>query len=297
LRYDRSRYEPLDPDAFVEVKGMQIPARPRSFDAVTGALGALFHTSDLVQVGASVSTAFRTPDFNELYSDGPHLAAYSYDVGNPRIDMETGLGVDLFARLARPGLHVDAAWFRNRMSDYIFATNTGEISPQGGRPKFQFVGKNAVLTGAEGSLEWNFAGAFALEGNVSWVRGALAESPDSIPAIGSEPARAGSQYLPLIPPLLANAGLRFENEMAFAGFDVRMAGRQERLGDFETVTAGYGVLNLSTGLRLSLGDRLHSITLRVENVTDREYRDHLSRVKTIMPESGRNISLLYRVTF
>jgi iron complex outermembrane receptor protein len=50
-------------------------------------------------------------------------------------------------------------------------------------------------------------------------------------------------------------------------------------------------------VRLLLGGRIHSLTLRVDNAFDQEYRDHLSRVKEIMPEPGRNLSLLYRVEF
>jgi iron complex outermembrane receptor protein len=297
VRYDWSHYMPLDPDAYVEVNGVQIPARPRSFGAFSGSFGALLHASDEIQFGASVSRAFRTPDFNELYSDGPHLAAYSYDVGNPMLGQETGLGVDVFARAASPTVRAELAWFRNAMSGFVYPKNTGETGPQAGRPKFQYVGKDAVLTGAEAVLEWAFAPDFAIEGNVSWVRGALAETPDSIPPIDGEPARAGSGYLPLMPPLNGNAGVRWDNEKWFAGADVKMAAAQERLGDFETATPGYATVNLSGGVRLSAGERLHSITLRVDNVADREYRDHLSRVKSIVPEAGRSISLLYRISF
>jgi iron complex outermembrane receptor protein len=42
---------------------------------------------------------------------------------------------------------------------------------------------------------------------------------------------------------------------------------------------------------------LHTITLRLDNLFDTEYRDHMSRTKDIMPGPGRNISLLYRLTF
>jgi hypothetical protein len=35
----------------------------------------------------------------------------------------------------------------------------------------------------------------------------------------------------------------------------------------------------------------------VDNLTDEEYRNHLSRVKEIMPEAGRGVSVTYRVVF
>ncbi|MEX0891332.1 MAG: hypothetical protein WEB88_04110, partial [Gemmatimonadota bacterium] len=61
--------------------------------------------------------------------------------------------------------------------------------------------------------------------------------------------------------------------------------------------SAYAVLGLAGGLRLDDGGRVHAFTLRVDNATDAEYRSHTSRIKDIMPEPGRNVSLLYRLSF
>jgi iron complex outermembrane receptor protein len=84
VRYDYARYAPRT-RAFVRVGEVNTPTEPRTFGAVSGSLGALVDAGAGVQFGASAARAYRTPDFNELYSDGPHLAAYTYDVGNPRL--------------------------------------------------------------------------------------------------------------------------------------------------------------------------------------------------------------------
>ena len=75
------------------------------------------------------------------------------------------------------------------------------------------------------------------------------------------------------------------------------AARQDRVGEFETPTDGYGVFDASAGVRWSVGGQLHTLTLRVDNITNEVYRDHLSRIKEIMPQAGRGASLLYRVNF
>ena len=49
-----------------------------------------------VIVGVSLARAFRTPSVNELYSEGPHLAAYAFEVGNPSLENEQGTGNDVF---------------------------------------------------------------------------------------------------------------------------------------------------------------------------------------------------------
>jgi iron complex outermembrane recepter protein len=42
---------------------------------------------------------------------------------------------------------------------------------------------------------------------------------------------------------------------------------------------------------------MHTLTLQVENLTDAVWRDHLSRIKEVAPQPGRNVQLLYRVNF
>ena len=70
-----------------------------------------------------------------------------------------------------------------------------------------------------------------------------------------------------------------------------------RLGDFEDRTTGYAVWGLDGGVRIVRGGRLQLLTVRIDNLFDREYRDHLSRVKAIMPEPGRDVSVVYRMQF
>jgi iron complex outermembrane receptor protein len=311
-RYEWARYVPYEPGAVVIVNEVQIPARPRTFSNLSASLGVLYdaghaagHALEGVHVGASVGRAFRTPDFNELYSNGPHLAAYSYDVGNPSLRAETGLGIDVFARLSRERVRGEIALFRNQMRDFIFPRNTGDIGLQGNRPKFQFTGRDALLTGAEGSLEVSATRSLTLDAALSYVRGTFPGAVDSLPADpanGIPNARAGSRYLPLMPPLRGHVGLQYERGRATSrswnlGVAVRGGAAQRNLGDFESESAAYALLELSAGTRFLVRGRFHAVTLRVDNATDTAWRNHLSRTKDIMPEAGRNLSLLYRVSF
>jgi len=293
-RYDLARFTPLE-RANVVVGTDTIDAAPRTFGAVSASVGALYRFDNGVRLGVSASRSFRTPDFNELYSDGPHLAAYSYDVGNPRIRRETGLGAELFARLERERVRVEVAAFTNRMDGYIFPRNTGELGRQGERWKFQYTNEDATLIGAEGEFEWTLAQHVVLDGTASYVRGTIRGDRDTIPGINGAPSILESAFLPLLPPLNGRLGLRHETPRWSVGGSVRWAARQDRLGDFETVTDAYATGDLFAGWRVLIGSRLHSITLKIDNLLDTEIRDHLSRTKDIIPEMGRNVSLLYRL--
>jgi outer membrane receptor protein involved in Fe transport len=45
------------------------------------------------------------------------------------------------------------------------------------------------------------------------------------------------------------------------------------------------------------GGATSTLTARLDNVTDRLYRNHLSLIKDVVPEIGRNFKLLYSVQF
>ena len=277
LRYDRVELEPNQEDEFSDIGHI----RARSFDAVSGSLGALLRVTGPLAMGASVGRAFRTPDVNELYSEGPHLAANSFDVGNPSLEMETGLGIDVFGRITAQRLSAEATWFRNAITGYVFPQATGELS-RIRLPIYQFVGEDAVLTGFESMLGWSMPAGLKLEAVASYVRGTI---------------RATSEPLPFMPPLQGRLAIGYSPVDWFVEAEARMAGSQERTGRFEEPTDGYAVLGLSGGMRLTFAGRLHIVTLHLENIGDTEYRHHLSRVKEIMPEAGRSVSVAYRVVF
>src|SRR5690606_31819071 len=168
-RYDWARYVPRDTMAFVLAGGERIPARPRTFGSFSGSLGLLYLLSEDVRVGASASRAYRTPDFNELYTNGPHLAANSYDIGDPRLGQETGFGLDAFLRLSGERVRGEFAVFRNQLDDYIFPSSRGraELDSLGGRPRFQYTNQDARFVGAEGDLEIALTSALVLSGSAS----------------------------------------------------------------------------------------------------------------------------------
>lgn len=272
LRYDWTRIVP---------SGGGAAARTRTFGAMSGSIGMLVDVAAGVGVGANLGRAFRVPDVNDLFSRGPHLAVYRDERGNPDLDIEVGTGVDLFLRVSRPGIRGEIAFFRNGIDGFIYPRETGDTS-QRGLPIARYVGRDARMTGLEGRVELVPAARLALGINGSWVRGTLVEN---------------GQPLPLIPPLNGNVELRWQDSDWYLGTGVRLIAAQRRLGEFETPTDGSTVLHLAGGFRWQRAGLLHSVSLRVDNATNTAYRNHLSRIKSIMPEAGRGVNLLYRIDF
>jgi iron complex outermembrane recepter protein len=287
-RYDWRRIVPL-----TEGDERTGPVLTRMFGSVSGSVATLADLGHGVYVGGSVSRAFRTPSSDELFSRGPHLATYTFEVGNPNLREETALGMDALFRVERGDLHVELAAFQNRINGFIQTENTGELRQ--GLFVYRFVNREARFRGWEAVVQTT---------PVRWLALEMAAASVSASEVDT------GEPLPFIPPLNGRVSGRVERASTFAGLGWRGAARQDRvptppedIAAFELLppefvpTAGYGVFDATAGYHWSRRGQLHTLTLRVDNVTNVEYRNHLSRLKTFMPEAGRGVTLLYRVSF
>ncbi len=293
LRYDHAWVDPHHHDPIL-VGDRAVPVRSRTFGSVSGSVSALLDLTPSWSVGVSVARAFRRPAIEELFSDGPHLADFSYDIGNPELEPELGLGGDLFVRASYPGLELEASVFANSLSGYIHYQATGEKDPRFGRyPVFEARGDDALFMGVEARAQWEAARNLVLDAALGGVRATRTASGDPLPDI---------------PPLNLTTRVRYDAERWFGSLGLTGMAAQNRVPrpfpspvDGELVepqrpTPAAALLDAGLGFRWSQGDRLHTVTLRVDNLLDTEWRDHLSRIKEVAPQPGRNIQLLYRLT-
>ncbi len=294
-RYDRVHLSPRDRRPISTDTG-PVPVRNRSFGDVSASMAGLVELPGGTIAGVSLARAFRTPSIQELYSDGPHLADFSYDIGNPELDPEVGLGADLFLRWVRDDVNAEVAVFRNAVSNFIHYRPTGGIDPRFFRfPLFVAAGADALFLGGEAKIQWEAMPGWVVDGNLSHVRAEYRESGEPLPAI---------------PPMSGGVRLRHQGSSYFTTVGFQSTGAQTRVpfavenptpgGETifpESPTDGHNLLHLGAGYHWTRGDRLHSITLNIENVFDTEWRDHLSRAREVAPQPGRNVQFLYRIAF
>ena len=273
------------------IQGREI--RDRSFTALASSANAVYNFGRGFFMGASVIHSFRAPSQEELFSQGPHLASYSFEVGNPDLDPERGLGKEFYLRYRKTNARAELSLFHNGFSNYNYARNTGERSPRD-RSLFiyQFTGTEAVLSGFEFSSQIKLTNHWALSASASYTYGRRKLFENEQPNSGN-----GWKPLPRIPPFKGNVELSYTYDKLKVGTKSRIAAAQKRTGEFETSTDGYTILNLFSQYRFEKWDLLHTVSLNANNIFNTAYRDHLSRIKEIYPQPGRNISLLYRMYF
>lgn len=256
--------------------------RNRSYTTWSGATSIAYRFSENWESGMALMRSARAPGIEELYSQGPHLASYSFEVGNPELGSEWGVGFEWFGRWRTSRSLVELTAFRNDIRRYIYPRNTGTIHIATQLPVYQYAGQHAIMTGGEVRWDQQLPAAFSIAASASTVRGELVDS---------------NQALPAMPPLAGKVELRKQMSNLTLSVLMRAADGQRRVAPREDPTDGYVVFDAALQYHLQHKSLLHTWSLSIENIGDAEYRRHLSRVRSIMPEPGRNVKLLYKVFF
>jgi iron complex outermembrane receptor protein len=286
----------------------------RDFTNGSGSAGLLFRPAaadDRVTVAFSVASAARSPALEELFYYGPHPGNFAFEIGNPNLKAERAFGFDVALRWRGPRASGEVTYFRNDISDFVFTAplseeefearqdEFGERFPDRGIgeeeppvegaeeeeepcPIIEYVGADSILQGVEAHGDFQVAPQLIADVTFDYVRGTV-KDPDT--------------PLPRIPPLRFQVGLRYQRNALQAGGEVRFVATQDRVATNETETEGYQLLRLFAAYTISQGRAAHTFTARLDNATNELYRSHLSLIKDLAPEMGRNFKLLYNVKF
>jgi iron complex outermembrane receptor protein len=269
------------------------PGRSLNFNNVSGSLGVSVPVADGVTVGVSAARAFRAPTVEELFSNAFHAAVGTYDVGNPNLKSETNQGLDAVLRAESRHLTGQLSGYYNRVSNFITPNIVKDtLIDQGGVPTRvplnRFSQADATLRGLEGRLE--------VEALPSTVVGLLGDIVRGQLASGAP--------LPFMPAARLGGLARYDGKEYQLDAEYRHAFAQERVpaavaqGDPSAVaTAAYDLVNLSATYNFTATGRLSSITLRADNLLDKQYREATSRIKNFAFNPGRSVALVYRMLF
>ena len=230
----------------------------------------------------NLSSGFRAPNLIELFADGVHHGSFQYKRGNINLSAETSLQTDFSFQINNDDSLVSFDLFYNSINDYIYLSPGSEF--EDGFRVFNYLQQNAKLYGGEIHLN--------KQTSLSWLK-----YYSSLEYIFGE--SSDGEALPFISPLTFNQvfNIDFGNDYSLE-IDFIAKAKQGRVSLFEEKTDGYTLLNLSGVWETELLGNDLDVFWSVDNVFDKEYYDHLSRLKTAgIHEMGRNISVGVKYNF
>lgn len=262
-----------------------------AFSNYSASLGITEAVSSALTLKLNVSRGFRAPSVTELYSNGRHEGSLQYEYGNPGLDAEKSFQLDFGLNLQTDHVTVEAALFRNLISDYIYLRklvgSDGRDSipdPDEPVPAYAYTQGDARLAGAELTVDIH-------PHPFDWLH--FENTFSTVHALNvSERTSDSTRYLPFIPAPAYRGQLRANlNVMgrrvfnSFVMLEFRYTWEQNRVlleNGTETPTPSYSIWNAAAGTSIrkrNAQDALLSIYLSLENIFDTAYQDHLSRLK------------------
>jgi len=143
-------------------------------------------------------------------------------------------------------------------------------------------GLRVLIYGLESDLKYKLTKSINFYGSISVIRGEnLSEN----------------KPLAYMPPDKFLFSTELDLNPITATLTLKKVSPQKRLSEFETRTDGYFLTDVSGTYIINSSNIIHKIIFRIDNIFDKEYYNHLSKMKLIMPEKGRSIGIQYRLVF
>jgi iron complex outermembrane receptor protein len=263
--------------------------RPKSL-----AFGAAWDFAPGWHLKLNLDRAQRAPSLEELYSDGPHAATASYEIGDPDLGVETARRGEIALHFHGDGLEARFAAYTNRFADFIYLRDTGEFfgdgdarakGPDDELPIREWTQADARFNGFEAEakvlLAEGPAGRFDLRGYADHVRGRLVDGGN----------------LPRIAPGRIGLGLDWSQGPWRAGLDATRWLKQDRVAEDESPTPGFNRVDAHVSYGFDSAGAEWEIYLDARNLTDADGRLHTSFLKDVAPLPGRGFGFGVRAYF
>ncbi len=254
----------------------------KNYTSANAALGYKTNLNENITLRLNVASGFRAPNLAELTSNGVHEGTNRYEIGNSNLKTEQNVQTDLNVEYKNSHFEFFANGFYNHITNYIYSAPSGIIIAQ--NDVFDYVQNDAKLYGGEFGIHFH-------PHPIDWLH-----FESSFETVTGQ--KQNGDYLPLIPANKWDNSIRAEFNVkkwlkeGFATLNISNTFNQNKIGGFETNSNGYVLVNLGIGGNVQFGKTAFSFNLNGNNLANKSYIAHLSRLKTDgIPNMGRTIIL------
>jgi len=246
----------------------------RTFETFSQSGGVIWKPIDSYISALSISHTERAPSAQELYANGPHIATTAFEIGDPELDPERSLGIDLSIRKNEGTIRGTIGIFYNRFNNYIGLFPTKVVEE--GLGIYKFESTEADFVGSEAEASYFFF-------DKKWESFSIDIQPDYVKAKD----RVTGDPLPRIPALRTRFGINYNNDSLFnSRLELQHVFDQKRNAVDETETDGYSMLNVYFSKPVVIQSYTAELFIRGTNLLDEKARDHTSFIKDVAPLPG-----------
>ena len=305
--WNRNNYESsLGKYVTKELSNKKLIRRRLFFNTVSLNTGLRFDVSKSQDIGLNYSLSQRAPDIAELFSDGLHHSLATIEYGNPFLDKETNHKLVFDYTKSSGDLQFNISPYVTLSKDFILIEPVGvELTVRGAFPVWEYKKVDATFKGLDVDLSYSPTESIRLHNVISWV-----EANN----------RNTNQPLINIPPLSINNSISFsptrwqkfgfelnaksvfeQQKYANYNFDVTVVEDGQYVTkkvDISTPPPTYNLIgaDFRWGPYTFMSSKVN-ISLSIDNVFNKSYRNYLNRLRYYADEQGRNVLLQIKFNY
>lgn len=264
-----------------------------NYSNLTATIGATYKFSDKFSLNANAGSAWRAPSVNELYINGIHLSAASFEKGDSTLSSERSYNFTVSANYESEKFSAELVGYDNIINNYIYAKPT--LQPitliSGTYPYFVYTQANVNLKGIDLDVTYTPVKHISLESKTSIVRAWNKTIDDYLIFIPSDRFDNTLKYS-------IDTWKKFND--AYISIQTISVSKQTRVppnSDYVDPPAGYSLFNANAGLATKLGRCPLTIDFGVNNFTNVAYRDYLNRFRYYADDIGISFILRTNLNF
>ncbi len=252
----------------------------RNYVGLNASLGHQYKFNQENSLSTSVSYTERAPNFQELYSNGAHVATGTFEIGSDQLTKEKATAAEISFKSTTNKNQFTANVYSQFFNDYIALNPTGNTQTVDGEDfdEYAYQQVDAVFYGMD--LE--------NKNNLGTIRNGVVSLINKFDFIRAKNKKSGDNLSRISPPRFS-AGVEYSKDNWSTDVEAQYVFEQTKTSPNETRSKAYTLTNIGynytfTGQRSAL-----SLFARVRNIFDVEARNHVSFLKEIAPLPGRNL--------
>jgi iron complex outermembrane recepter protein len=285
LRYDYKHLQSY----YYESNVLQTPIR--IFQMPTASIGLSHDYSKHVNLLTTLSTGFRPPNVNELYSNGVHHGAAAYEIGDPNLTSELSFNLALTLNYVFKKCYGYIHTYGYYFNDYIYLKPVipPTLTIRGAFPTYAYTQVDATYAGMDVAFTDSISKKLLFNTRISMVSGYDRTQKDWLIYIPATRWQNGFKYN------LKSKGSILKPFVAIDGIIVARKQHVPEDADYKAPPPGYFLLQAEMGAYLKMAKQDVLITITAQNLLNSSYRDYLDRFRYFADAPGRNIILRIQI--
>lgn len=255
-----------------------------NYNNVTGTAGATYKISNHFSINSNIGSGWRAPSVNELYINGIHLSAASYERGDSSLKSERSYNFTVALKYENDRFSAEAVAYDNIINNFIYAKPS--LQPitliSGTYPYFKYTQVNVNMKGFDLDLNYKPFNRVSLLSKTSIVRAWNKTIDDYLIFMPADRFDNSIKYI------LAGWKNARNIYVSIQNISVLKQTRVPPNSDYVDPPSGYSIFNIHAGLTTTVCKKDLMLNVGVENATNRAYRDYLNRFRYYADDLGVN---------